>query len=173
MYLSSIMKWARKNRKARRVMLVLEEAHTIIPEVYSAGFDADTQWIVGRIGQIALQGRKYGVGLLIMSQRTALVSKTILSQCNTYFTHGLVDKTSLDYLGGVYSPEHVKAIPNLRTREFLASGKAIKSERPLLVRVDFDQAKLDASKALDTTYEEVRDSRKDKEKEDTPEDILI
>ncbi|MCK5009227.1 MAG: DUF87 domain-containing protein, partial [Deltaproteobacteria bacterium] len=128
MYLSSIMKWARKNRRARRVMIVLEEAHTIIPEVYSAGFDTDTQWIVGRIGQIALQGRKYGVGLLILSQRTALVSKTILSQCNTYFTHGLVDKTSLDYLGGVYSPEHVKVIPNLRTREFLASGKAVKSE---------------------------------------------
>ncbi len=171
MYLSSIMRWARENRKARRIMIVLEEAHTIIPEVYSAGFDADTQWVVGRIGQIALQGRKYGVGLLIVSQRTALVSKTILSQCNTYFTYGLVDKTSLDYLGGVYSPEHVKAIPNLRTREFLASGKAIKSERPLLVRVDFDQAKLDASKALDTTYEEIRNSRKDNKKEDMPEDF--
>jgi len=159
MYTSAIMDWARKNRKARTILIVLEEAHTLIPEVYSAGFDADTQWIVGQIGQIALQGRKYGVGLLLMSQRTALVSKTILSQCNTYFTHSLVDKTSLDYLGGVYSPEHVKAIPNLRSREFITTGKAIKSEQSLLVRTPFDQSKLDASKALDTTYEEVRKGR--------------
>ena len=143
------MDWARENRKAKQILIVLEEAHTIIPEVYSSGFDADTQWIVGRIGQIALQGRKYGVGLLLVSQRTALVSKTILSQCNTYLTHSLVDKTSLEYLSGVYNSDHVQIIPNLGPREFLAHGKAVKSERPLVVRVDFDLEKLKASKALD------------------------
>lgn len=114
LYLSSIMEWARRNRRARRILIVLEEAHTIIPETIGAGFDADTQWIVGRISQIALQGRKYGVGLLIISQRTALVSKSILSQCNTHITFSLMDKTSLDYLANVYSPEHVKSIPHLR-----------------------------------------------------------
>jgi hypothetical protein len=151
MYLSAIMDWARKNRKAQQILIVLEEAHTIIPEGYQSGFDSDTQWVVGRIGQIALQGRKYGVGLLLISQRTALVSKTVLSQCNTYFTHALVDKTSLDYLSGVYSAQHVHIIPNLGFLEFLAHGKAVKSERPLVVRRDFDQAKLDASKSLDVS----------------------
>jgi len=149
LYLSAIMDWARKNRKAERILIVLEEAHTIIPEAYGSGFDAETQWVVGRIGQIALQGRKYGVGLLLVSQRTALVSKTILSQCNTYFTHALVDKTSLEYLGSVYSAEHVRAIPNLRFLEFLAHGRAVKSEQPLLARREFDQKKADASRALD------------------------
>ena len=151
LYLSAIMDWARNHRKAEKILIALEEAHTIIPEGFGSGFDSDTQWVVSRIGQIALQGRKYGVGLLIISQRTALVSKTILSQCNTYFTHCLVDKTSLDYLSSVYSAEHVKAIPNLRFLEFLAYGKAVKSERPLLVKRAFDQAKLDASRALDVT----------------------
>lgn len=149
LYLSAIMNWARNNRKAKQILIVLEEAHTIIPEVYSSGFDSDTQWVVGRIGQIALQGRKYGVGLLIVSQRTALVSKTVLSQCNTYFTHGLIDKTSLEYLGSVYSAEHVRAIPNLKFLEFIAHGKAVKSERPILAKRDFEQAKFEASKALD------------------------
>ena len=148
MYLSAIMDWARNNRKAQQILIVLEEAHTIIPEAYGSGFDNDTQWVVGRIGQIALQGRKYGVGLLLVSQRTALVSKTILSQCNTYLTHSLVDKTSLDYLNGVYNSEHVQVIPNLRPREFLAHGKAVKSERPIVVRVDFDPQKEKASQAL-------------------------
>lgn len=155
LYLSEIMNWAKKNRKRKKVLIVLEEAHTIIPESYQSGFDADTQWVVGRIGQIALQGRKYGVGLLLVSQRTALVSKTVLSQCNTYFTHNLIDKTSLEYLSSVYGNGHVKAIPNLKQREFIAHGKGIKSELPLLGMMEFDQAKEDASKALDYKDEEV------------------
>ena len=156
LYLSAIMDWARKNRKAERILIVLEEAHTIVPEVYNSGFDSETQWVVGRIGQIALQGRKYGVGLLLVSQRTALVNKTVLSQCNTYFTHALVDKTSLDYLSGVYSAAHVSVIPNLRTREFLAHGKAVKSERPLLAVRAFDPEIAAASKALDSKREKTK-----------------
>lgn len=151
LYLSSIMDWARNNRRARRILIVLEEAHTIIPEIFGSGFDYDTQWVVGRISQIALQGRKYGVGLLIISQRTALVSKSILSQCNTHFTFSLVDKTSLDYLANVYSPEHVRSIPNLRFLESIAYGKAIRSERPLLFKIEYDKDKKDASDSLNKT----------------------
>ena len=148
LYLSTIMAWARKHRQARKVLIVLEEAHTIIPETFSSGFDGDTQWVVSRIGQIALQGRKYGVGLLVISQRTALVSKTILSQCNTFLTHSLIDQTSLTFLESVYSSQHVRSIPNLGRFEFMAAGKAIKAERPILLGRPFDQAKKDASDAL-------------------------
>lgn len=149
LYLSAIMSWARAHRKLKRILIVLEEAHTVIPEAYGSGMDYDTQWVVGRIGQIALQGRKYGVGLLLVSQRTALVSKTILSQCNTYFTHALVDRTSLDYLAGVYSQDHVKAIPNLKFLECIAFGKGVRSERPIIIRRDFDDKIEEACKELD------------------------
>jgi hypothetical protein len=142
------MNWARRHRKARQILIVLEEAHTIIPEVFGAGFDHDTQWVVGRIGQIALQGRKYGVGLMVVSQRTALVSKTILSQCNTFFTHSLIDQTSLNFLQSVYSEQHTRSIPNLGFLEFLAFGKAVRAERPILLKRPFDQAKKDASNKL-------------------------
>jgi hypothetical protein len=148
LYLSAIMNWARKHRKAQQILIVLEEAHTIIPEVFGAGFDYDTQWVVGRIGQIALQGRKYGVGLMVVSQRTALVSKTILSQCNTFFTHSLIDQTSLNFLQSVYSDQHIRSIPNLRFLEFIAFGKAVRSERPILLKRPFDQNKKDASEKL-------------------------
>jgi hypothetical protein len=127
---------------------LLEEAHTIIPEVFGAGFDYDTQWVVGRIGQIALQGRKYGVGLMVVSQRTALVSKTILSQCNTFFTYSLIDQTSLNFLQSVYSEQHTKSIPNLGFLEFIAFGKAVRSERPILLNREFDPAKKAASDKL-------------------------
>lgn len=148
LYLSTIMDWARKHRRARQVQLVLEEAHTIIPETFGSGFDFDTQWVVGRIGQIALQGRKYGVGLLVVSQRTALVSKTILSQCNTFLTHSLIDQTSLNFLESVYSSQHTRLIPNLPNLHFLAFGKALRAERPILLKREFDPAKKAASDGL-------------------------
>ena len=148
LYLSTVMAWARAHRRARQVLVVLEEAHTIVPETAGSGFDAETQWVVSRIGQIALQGRKYGIGLLVVTQRTALVSKTILSQCNTFFTHALIDQTSLNFLDSVYSSQHTKLIPNLGRYEFLAYGKALKAERPIMLRREFDRAKLDASEAL-------------------------
>ena len=129
-------------------MLILEEAHTIVPEIFGAGFDYDTQWVVSRIGQIALQGRKYGVGLLVVTQRTALVSKTILSQCNTFLTHSLIDQTSLNFLESVYSSQHTRLVPNLGQFEFLAFGKALRAERPILLRRPFDPAKKAASEAL-------------------------
>lgn len=134
LYLSAIMDWAKANPQKQRVLIVLEEAHTIIPETGGAGFDFDTQWVVGRIGQIALQGRKLQVGLLVVSQRTALVSKTILSQCNTFFTHTLIDQTSLSFLDSVYSHQHSRLIPNLGRYEFIAYGKGIKAARPVILK---------------------------------------
>jgi hypothetical protein len=43
---------------ARKLLIVLEETHPIISETFSSGFDGETRWVVSRIGQIALQGRK-------------------------------------------------------------------------------------------------------------------
>ncbi len=148
LYLSQIMAWARAHRRVRQIQLVLEEAHTIIPEAFGSGFDHDTQWVVGRIGQIALQGRKYGVGLLVITQRTALVSKTILSQCNTFFTHSLIDQTSLNFLESVYSSQHTRLIPNLPNLHFLAFGKGIRAQRPIMLAKQFDPTKKAASDAL-------------------------
>lgn len=159
-YLSAIMAWARKNRKAKRILIVLEEAHTIIPETAGSGFDGDTQWVVSRIGQIALQGRKYGVGLLVVTQRTALVSKTILSQCNTFLTHSLIDQTSLNFLESVYSHEHARTIPNLGKFEFLAFGKGLRADRPILLRKPFDQGKKDASDRLNKPLPTKEDAKK-------------
>jgi hypothetical protein len=149
LFLSEIMLWARANRKSRRTLIVLEEAHTIIPETAGAGFDYDTQHVVNKIGQSALQGRKYGVGLFIVSQRTALVSRTILSQCNIFLTHALVDRTSPQFLLNIYDNTYVRSIPNLRFLNFLAFAKGVLSERPLLLSRPLDPTKAEASAALD------------------------
>lgn len=150
LYLSAIFEWARQNRKRRKILVVLEEAHTVIPEIGLFSFDkGETQSVVGRIAQIALQGRKYGVGLLLVSQRTALVSKTLLSQCNTFLVFALHDKTSLDYLQSVFGQDHVNAMPRLPFRHGIAFGKGILSDTPVLFEVPDDPAKRKASEELD------------------------
>ena len=85
---------------------------------------------------------------------TALVSKTILSQCNTFLTHSLIDQTSLNFLDSVYSSEHTRLIPNLRQFEFLAFGNALRAERPVLLRRPFDPDKKAASEALPRPLQE-------------------
>lgn len=146
MYLSSLFKWAKNNRNSKMIQIVLEEAHTIIPENSFYRYDkVDTDSVVGRLSQIALQGRKYDVGLMLISQRTALVSKTILSQCNTFFSFNLIDKTSLDFLSNVYSNDHVDTIKNLKRLQLLAYGKAVKSENPVIVEIPYDSTKKEAS----------------------------
>jgi len=155
LYLSTIFNWARKNRKRRRILLVLEEAHTIVPETNLFGFDrVETSAVVGRMTQIALQGRKYGVGILLISQRTALVSKTLLSQCNTVLCFALHDQTGLNYLGNVFSSDHVSAIPNLKFLQGIAFGKAVQSDRPIIFEIPEDDEKRKASEALDNILEE-------------------
>lgn len=150
LYLSEIFRWAKEHRRAREILLVLEEAHTVIPEFNLFGYDrSDTAAVVGRMSQIALQGRKYGVGILLVSQRTALVSKTVLSQCNTYFCFSLVDKTSLDYMANVFGTEHLTVIPNLRARQLVAYGPGIHSEKPLILEIPYDEEKKRACDSLD------------------------
>jgi DNA helicase HerA-like ATPase len=153
LFLSAFMSWAKANRRKKRILLVLEEAHTIVPETGGSGMDFESKWVVDRIGQIALQGRKYGIGLLVVSQRTALVSKTILSQCNTFFVFCLVDQTSLNFLTSVLSSEHVSGICNLQNLEMISYGRAISSERPLLVKRKFDAAKVLAAARLDSVVD--------------------
>ena len=68
----------------KKVCIVLEEAHTIVPEWNFLGVDDKrSSSVVNSIAQIALQGRKYGVGFIVIAQRTANVSKTVLTQCNS------------------------------------------------------------------------------------------
>lgn len=155
LYLSTILNWARGNRRKRRILLVLEEAHTIVPETNLFGFDrVETSAVVGRMAQIALQGRKYGVGILLISQRTALVSKTLLSQCNTVFSFTMHDQTGLNYLGNVFSSDYVSVIPNLKFLQGVAFGKAVRSDRPVVFEIPWNEDKKKASEALDESHEE-------------------
>lgn len=155
-YLSSVFEWARNHRQQRKILVVLEEAHSIAPERSMFGNDkGETQAVVERISQLALQGRKYGVGILVASQRTALISKTVLSQCATIIAHKLVDQTSLSYLENVFGSRYVELVPKLKHRFAVGFGPGILSENPVVIEFPLSEAKLNASRALDDVGEAV------------------
>lgn len=123
----------------KRVCVVLEEAHTVVPEYGSMGTsDNASKASVNSIAQIALQGRKYNIGLVVIAQRTANVSKTILTQCNSIIVFQEFDKTSTDFLSNYMGPSHLKALSGLKFRNGIAVGKAFKSTVPMLFEVPFE-----------------------------------
>lgn len=120
----------------KKVCIVLEEAHTVVPEWNFLGISEKTsQSLVNNIGQIALQGRKYGIGFLVIAQRTANVSKTVLTQCNTIISFQEFDKTSSDFLSNYFGQSIANILPNLKFRQAIAAGKGLKSNVPMIFEV--------------------------------------
>ena len=150
LYMTCLLKYARERARAfPRTLVVVEEAHTVMPEPSTMGLgDYDSRALVGKIAQIALQGRKFGVGLLVLAQRTATVSKTVLTQCNTIISFTCYDDTSLGFLGNIFGPEHVALVPNLPPLHAVAFGSWIRSEKPIVFQIPYDESK-DAGAAKD------------------------
>jgi len=136
-FFRALFKLAKTNNNyGKRVCLVLEEAHTIIPEWNSAGISEKvSQPLINSIAQIALQGRKYNIGLLVIAQRTANVSKTILTQCNSIISFQEYDKTSIDFLANYFGQDISSSLTKLKFRQAVAAGKAFRSSIPMIFEV--------------------------------------
>lgn len=125
-----------KGSFGKRVCVVLEEAHTIIPELNSMGVsDFASKATVNSISQIALQGRKYNIGFIVIAQRTANVSKTVLTQCNSIISFQELDKTSSDFLCNYVGAEYASALSTLKFKTAIAVGKAFRSTVPIIFEV--------------------------------------
>lgn len=137
-FIESVFNYAKSN-KGSRICLVLEEAHTIVPETNFLGDLGDygsSKALVNKMSQIALQGRKYGVGLMVIAQRTANVSKTVLTQCNSIICFQAFDETSFTFLGNYIGKDLVQALPNLKRYHAIVTGKAIRSNLPMIINLE-------------------------------------
>src|SRR2546421_12494623 len=63
-----------------------------------------------------LQGRKYGLGCLVVTQRTANVTKTILNQCNTVFALRVFDSTGMEFLRNYVGDDYSSVLSTLENR---------------------------------------------------------
>jgi uncharacterized protein len=112
------------------LLIVLEEAHRFLP----AEGDTSAHRVVSRI---AKEGRKYGVGLIVVTQRPSDIDSGVLSQCGTMIAlrvtngsdRGAVAGMVPDDLGGL-----VALLPSLRTGEALVLGDALQVPSRIRVR---------------------------------------
>ncbi|MEN6411947.1 MAG: DUF87 domain-containing protein [Veillonellales bacterium] len=116
------------------VVLVLEEAQNYIPEINQ---NKDRVSISKRVFErIAREGRKYGLSLIISSQRPSELSKTVLSQCNTFIVHRLQNPEDQKYVRELVSSANediLNQLPILPQQHAIIMGDAVRS--PVQVRM--------------------------------------
>ena len=114
------------------ILLVCEEAHAYIPR------DSRTQFSGARksMERIAKEGRKYGVGLGVVSQRPHELSETVLAQCGTFICLRITNPTDQAYVKNLVPEAErdlVDVLAGLGRGEAMALGEAV----PLPTRVQF------------------------------------
>lgn len=117
--------WARnlsEGGRERPLLIVMEEAHAYLNDNFDGTASIATQRIVK-------EGRKYGIGAMIVSQRPSEINPTILSQCGTFFAMRLSNATDRSRVTGALSDNLeglTNMLPILRTGEAIVLGEAVK-----------------------------------------------
>ncbi|CAG9243823.1 ATP-binding protein [Paraburkholderia caribensis] len=129
----------RPDGKALPTVLVLEEAHTFVRRGRDddASITSPAQLCREVFERIAREGRKFGLGLVLSSQRPSELSPTVLAQCNTFMLHRIVNDSDQDLVGRLV-PDNVggllRELPSLPSRQAILLGWA--TPIPVLVEVD-------------------------------------
>jgi hypothetical protein len=118
-----------------RCCLVFEEAHSLIPEWNAVASEGDKTATNGTAKAI-LQGRKFGFGCLVITQRTANVTKSILNQCNTVVALRVFDATGMEFLKNYIGEDYAGVLSTLDDRHAVVFGRASSCRDPVLIRLN-------------------------------------
>jgi DNA helicase HerA-like ATPase len=117
--------WARnlsQGARHRPLLIVMEEAHIYLND--------DFKGMASKVVQrIVKEGRKYGIGAMIVSQRPSEINPTILSQCGTFFALRLTNSTDRSHITSAMADNLeglTSMLPILRTGEAIILGEAVK-----------------------------------------------
>lgn len=146
--LFSVKLWqSTEERKRSPVLLVCEEAHRYVPDRGEAQYEAAQE----AIRRLAKEGRKYGIGLMLVSQRPSEVEATVLSQCNSWLVLRITNDADRDHVRSVL-PDSLsgltKVLSGLRRREAIFVGQAAMLPSRILVKC-LDHDKLPHSHDID------------------------
>lgn len=112
------------------IVIVLEEAQNYIAE----NRDSVAKTVFERI---AREGRKYGISLIVSSQRPSELSKTVLSQCNSFVIHRLQNPDDQKYVRGLVSSANadlLDQLPIIPQQHAIITGDCVRT--PVLVKID-------------------------------------
>jgi len=120
-------------REKDPVLLVCEEAHRYVPNRGEAQYEAAQE----AIRRIAKEGRKYGVGLLLVSQRPSEVEATVLSQCNSWVVMRITNDADREHVRSIL-PDSMsgltKMLSGLRRQEAIFVGQAATLPSRIMIR---------------------------------------
>ncbi|MCG6658586.1 ATP-binding protein [Halomonas campisalis] len=133
-------------REKDPILLVCEEAHRYVPDRGEAQY-ASAQTAVRRV---AREGRKYGLGLMLVSQRPADIESTVISQCGTWLVLRLTNHSDQQHVAR-FLPDGlagmVRTLPNLAQQEAIFVGEG--ASLPSRVRIkDLAKEKLPRSQSV-------------------------
>lgn len=120
-------------RAADPVLLVCEEAHRYVPDMGEAQYEAAQE----AIRRIAKEGRKYGVGLLLVSQRPSEVEATVLSQCNSWIVLRITNDVDREHVRAILPDSMAgltKMLSGLRRQEAIFVGQATMLPSRIIIR---------------------------------------
>lgn len=109
------------------IVLALEEAQNYIPEKNRGDKESISKKVFERI---AREGRKYGISLLVTSQRPSELSKTVLSQCNSFIIHRLQNPEDQKYVRQLVSAANediLQQLPILPQQHVIVIGDAVRT----------------------------------------------
>ncbi len=86
-----------EERDASPVLLVCEEAHRYVPNRGEAQYEAAQE----AVRRLAKEGRKYGLGLMLVSQRPSEVEPTVLSQCNSWIVLRVTNDSDREHVRNI------------------------------------------------------------------------
>lgn len=138
MTFEALQRYRKLNKEILPTVMVMEEAHTFVKRYRDDMENQDAASVCCQVFEkIAREGRKFGLGLVVSSQRPSELSPTVLSQCNTFLLHRISNDRDQDLVKR-FVPDNLKGLlrelPSLPSQQAILMGWA--SELPLLVKMD-------------------------------------
>ena len=141
---------------------VIEEAHTFIPSAREGTQDAVSLPVIRRI---ITEGRKFGTGLMLISQRPSRLDETIVSQCNSFLILRLVNPRDQTFVRSIMenlTESDARTIPGFGPGQGIVSGQVVRF--PLAVQVKMDEELLATEIGDEDFFEQVAAWKPDKKK---------
>lgn len=134
MILEFLSRFKKEKRGSIPVVIALEEAQNYIPEVNRKDRESISKKVFERI---AREGRKYGLSLVVSSQRPSELSKTVLSQCNSFIVHRIQNPDDQSYIRKLVSSansEILGQLPILPQQHVIIMGDCVRT--PIVARMN-------------------------------------
>jgi len=134
MILEFLSRFEKEKRGSTPVVIVLEEAQNYIPEVSRKDRESISKKVFERI---AREGRKFGLSLVVSSQRPSELSKTVLSQCNSFIVHRIQNPDDQSYIRKLVSSansEILSQLPTLPQQHVIIMGDCVRT--PIVARIN-------------------------------------